>query len=348
MDTIQAQRAPRMLIISTLLLLLAACAAAPAPVESGSPQAAPTGDPGPRTARPFDAAEGKFTFAVFSDLTGGERDGVFEVAVAQLNLLRPEFIMSIGDLIEGADTRAEIDRQWDSFDERAKRARAPVFYVGGNHDLLGTAMQNAWAERIGPSYYHFVYKDVLFLVLDTEDHTPERLRELARLRREAYAVAETQGWDAFAETPYARAPENAAGAVSEAQAAYMIRAIEENRSVRHTFVFTHKAPWLREDLEAFRTIEAALADRPYTVFHGHEHGYRHQRRQDRDYIQLATTGGVFLPDNGRAMDHVVLVTVDDGGVDIANLILSGILDRTGKLPAGGEALCFEPAACTEE
>ena len=34
----------------------------------------------------FDAADDKFTFAVFSDLTGGERSGVFEIAVAQLSL----------------------------------------------------------------------------------------------------------------------------------------------------------------------------------------------------------------------------------------------------------------------
>ncbi len=49
----------------------------------------------------FDAADDKFTFAVFSDLTGGERSGVFEIAVAQLSLLRPELILNVGDLING-------------------------------------------------------------------------------------------------------------------------------------------------------------------------------------------------------------------------------------------------------
>ncbi len=45
------------------------------------------------------------------------------------------------------------------------------------------------------------------------------------------------------------------------------------------------------------------------------------------------------------MDHVTLVTVDDTGVDIANLLLSGILDKTGKIPLNGESLCFEKAVC---
>ena len=49
-----------------------------------------------------DASGDRFTFALFSDLTGGERERVFESAVAQLNLLRPELIINVGDLIAGA------------------------------------------------------------------------------------------------------------------------------------------------------------------------------------------------------------------------------------------------------
>ena len=40
-------------------------------------------------------------FAVFSDVTGGERDDVFEIAVEQLNMLRPELIVNVGDLHRG-------------------------------------------------------------------------------------------------------------------------------------------------------------------------------------------------------------------------------------------------------
>ena len=38
----------------------------------------------------FDSGDNRFTFAVFSDLQGGERPRVFDVAIAQLSLLRPE------------------------------------------------------------------------------------------------------------------------------------------------------------------------------------------------------------------------------------------------------------------
>jgi hypothetical protein len=299
----------------------------------------------PWTDKPFDDPPGRFRFAIHSDLTGGERPGVFAVAVAQLNLLRPEFIINVGDLIAGTDDRSEIERHWDRFAERAARARAPLFHVGGNHDLLGVALREAWEERHGPRYYHFLYKNTLFLVLDSEDHDPDRLREIARMRAEAFAVAEQKGWDAFAEMPYALIPENAGGAISPRQADYFVDVLERHGDVRWTFVFTHKAPWLRADHAPFQAIEAALAGRNYTLFHGHKHAYQHQQRQDADYIQLATTGGVFLPENGRSMDQLVLVTVDDEGIDIANLLMEGILDRHGNIPEQGGSLCLDSARC---
>lgn len=335
----------RMSSATAAFALLTACATTDSSLPDSYFQPGPDGAPQPWTHERFDAADDKFTFAVFSDLTGGEREGVFDIAVAQLNLLRPEFIINVGDLIEGDTDRVVVDRQWDSFDDRARSARAPVFYVGGNHDLLGQTLQEAWADRVGPTYYHFVYRDVLFLVLNTDDFAPERLREIAALRREAIEVGETQGWDVFAETEYARLPENSAGHVSAAQSEYFLDVIERNEDVRWTFLFMHKAPWKRTDLESFAAIEAALANRPYTVFHGHEHAYRYQQRNGRDYIQLATTGGVPLPDEGQMMDQVVLVTVDDSSVDIANLKMSGILDRTGKIPLNGEDICSGRDVC---
>ena len=41
------------------------------------------------------------------------------------------------------------------------------------------------------------------------------------------------------------------------------------------------------------------------------------------------------------MDHVMLVTVDDQEATLVNLKLSGILDKTGKIPLNGEDLEFD-------
>jgi hypothetical protein len=296
----------------------------------------------------FDTARDKFTFAVFADLTGGERPGVFEIAVAQLNLLRPELIMNVGDLIEGGTLDLnDINAQWQSFDERAGNAVAPIFYAGGNHDLTGEVLRGVWEQRYGPHYYHFVYKNVLFLVLDTEDNTPERMQEILKQRDLAVEVYKMDGPAAFAKTEYSRMSERMAGTIGEAQSAYFQQVLADNSSVRWTFLFMHKPAWSNSGEQNFTAIEAALADRPYTVFSGHVQAYAFEERLGRDYVQLATTGGEQFPDLGRSMDHVTLVTVDDTGVDIANLLMSGILDKTGHVPLGGDEVCFEREKCTD-
>jgi hypothetical protein len=142
-------------------------------------------------------------------------------------------------------------------------------------------------------------------------------------------------------------PEQTAGNITAEQSAYFQQAIAEHPDVLWTFLFMHKAPWEREDEMNFAAIEQALADRPYTVFNGHIHAYEHLERHGRDYIRLATTGGVWFPERAPAMDHVMLVTVDDEGVDIANLKLSGILDKTGHVPLNGDDVCFALVDCED-
>jgi len=307
-----------------------------------------TGEVLPWTNENFDSADDKFTFAVFSDLTGGDRVRVFEIAVAQLSLLRPELIINVGDLIEGGTIDpGEIAEQWDWFDERAGRTAAPVFYVGGNHDLTGEVLQQVWDERYGRRYYHFVYKNVLFLVLDTEDNPPARMQEVFEARNEAIEIMKSDGVEAFKATEYANMPERSAGTISPGQSAYFRQVIANNADVRWTFLFMHKPAWTKQNEEYFTAIEAALTDQPYTVFHGHVHAYGYEERNGRDYIRLATTGGVQLPVHGRSADHVTLVTVDDQGADIANLLMSGILDKTGHIPLEGDDVCFESTACRD-
>jgi len=339
----------RLALWALLAFVLFACAGQPAtPTESGSLLFSSdiTGEQTPWTHGDFDDEDGKFTFALFSDLTGGEREGVFNVAIAQLNLLRPELIVNVGDLIEGG-TRddAQLAKEWNFFDERAQKARAPVFYTGGNHDLTNPDMWRIFEERYGRRYYHFIYKNVLFLVMDTEDNPAEFQQEFSAIRARALEVIEREGWRALPDTEYGRMIERRSGRIGPLQAAYFRDVIARNPQVRWTFVLMHKPAWERPDEENFSTVEAALVGRPYTVFYGHVHSYLYEQRHGRDYIRLATTGGVQDPDKDLAIDHVTLVTVSDSGVDIANLKLGGIFDRSGKIPAGGEALCFEAAVC---
>lgn len=339
-------RVCRIACLLLLCVLIVSCASTHAPVTIDTQEPVFQHDVDtearPWTHSNFDNQSDKFTFALFSDLTGGEREGIFEVAVEQLNLLRPELILSVGDLIEGGTIdRAQLEGEWSFFDQRAGRARAPVFYTGGNHDLTNPQMWALWEERYGQRYYHFLYKDTLFLVMDTEDNSAEFQRELSKIRDEAIAVIDEQGWDALPGTAYGKSIERKSGRISSQQATYFRGVIGKNPAVKHTFVLMHKPAWQRPDEENFSIVEAALQGRPYTVFYGHEHAYLHEQRFGRDYIRLGTTGGVQNPSKKMAIDHVTLVTVTGEGVDIANLRMSGIFGKTGEIPADGGELCFE-------
>ena len=288
------------------------------------------GDVLPWTHEQFDIANDQFTFAIFSDLYGGERDRIFNIAMAQLNLLRPELILSIGDLIHGGtEDRNQLGTEWNEFDAKVSVTRAPAFYVGGNHDLTNLTMRDVWTERYGARYYHFTYKNVLFLILDSEDFEDRRMQEIYRARAVALEIP-PEKWP---ETEYFNMPERKTDSVRQEQSAYFRQVIAANPDVRWTFLLMHKPVWRNENATDFQAIEAAMSDRPYTVINGHLHSYSLTERNGRDYIHLATTSGSQNRTDDMAFDHVTLITMAAGEPSIVNLRMDGILDKSG--PSAG-------------
>jgi len=151
-----------------------------------------------------------FQFAIVTDRTGGMRPGVFEDAIVKLNLLQPEFVMSIGDLIDGTATEDLIDREWDEFTGIIDHLEMPFFYVPGNHDIKNPMMADIWERRFGRAYYHFVYKDVLFLCVNSEDPKFH---------------------------------------IGDEQIRYFKKALEENPDVRWTLAFLHRPFWAYSEEE---------------------------------------------------------------------------------------------------
>ena len=118
----------------------------------------------PHTGKPFSNEHASFQFAIVGDRTGGHRPGVFAGAMAQLNRLQPEFVLSVGDLIEGyTEDEVQLAAEWDEFDAMVEQLDMPFFYTVGNHDMGNPVMLETWRERHGHDYWAFVYRDVLFL-----------------------------------------------------------------------------------------------------------------------------------------------------------------------------------------
>ncbi|MFY0608356.1 MAG: metallophosphoesterase [Cyclobacteriaceae bacterium] len=290
----------------------------------------------PWTNEAFQPEEEDFTFAIVSDLTGGERAGVYSSAVQQLNRLDPAFVTSVGDLIEGGTTDLnQLRKEWDSFASRTNELEMPFFYIGGNHDLTNPSMLKYWQERFGPLYYHFVYEDVLFLMMDSEDYGMVRMNEVNEARNIATKMRLGEIEGNYRDSEYFKMQESKVGGVSLEQQDYFKDVITKNEDVKWTILFMHKPLWKRTDSLGLGKIEEALSNRPFTVFNGHEHSFSHRKRNSRDYTILGTTGGWQDPNDSMAFDHITLVRMAEEPV-ITHLKMAGILDEKGQLPEGSE------------
>jgi hypothetical protein len=246
-----------------------------------------------------------FRFAVVSDRTGGHRAKIFSRAIDQLNLMQPEFVVSVGDLIEGYKEDPEkVAAEWREFQSYVHRLQMPFFYTPGNHDVANPYLRKHWEEKFGRPYYHFVYRDVLFLVLNSNDAGKNE------------------------------------GVMSPEQIAWAKKVLEQNGCNRWTIVLMHNPLWAVADVEktGFLEVEKALGDRPYTVFAGHVHRYQKFVRNGRNYYQLATTGGASKMRGLRygEFDHIAWITMKKDGPTIANVMLDGIYPEDMRLPASEE------------
>ncbi|HQR03172.1 MAG: metallophosphoesterase [Proteobacteria bacterium] len=297
----------------------------------------PATAPKPWNSEHFNTAPGNFRFAVFGDRTGLARPGVFERAMTRINLLQPEFAINCGDMIEGyTDDQGELKLEWDEQDARIAALKMPFFRVVGNHDMGSNVMREFWRERYGPDYYSFVYKDVLFIALNTEDPPipmPEEMRKqfemvkkLMRTDPEKGKAVITQAMAAMSGKERDAMREHASPAnFSETQIAWVQDVLKKNPQVRWTFLFMHKPAWEMES-PGFKRIEAMLQGRSYTVFGSHEHNYEHTVHNGHDYIRLGTVGGAIHHAPPGNLDHVTVVSFIDGKPSIANFPLDGVLD----------------------
>lgn len=267
--------------------------------EEESFESSVTSGPKPWTHLDFQNDPDNFQFAIVTDRTGSPRPGIFEDAVMKLNWLMPEFVMSVGDLIRGGSAdEAGIEQEWIEFDEMVEPLKMPFFYLAGNHDIRAKKKNNAatseemtrqWNKRLGPTYYYYVYKDVLFLAMFSNDGLEQHI-DLDQIE-------------------------------------FFKQVLDDHKDVRWTMVFIHHPLWTYPHKTNFEKVEAILEGRKHTVFAGHQHFYRHFERKNTNYYTLATTGGgsPLLGNSFGQFDHVTWVTMTDEGPTLANLRLDGIL-----------------------
>jgi len=240
----------------------------------------------------------RFHIAIMTDRTGGHRPGIWMQGVRAVNLLRPEFVVSVGDLIEGyTEDSNRIEAEWKEFLAFIEQMEMKFFFVAGNHDVTNPVMHALWRKHFGPEWYSFDYKGVHFVCLSSED-------------------------------PVA--------SLGKKQLAWVQDDLKQHEDARWTLLFLHKPLWAMSeraknagnpDNTGWPEIEQMLGSRPHSCFAGHVHHYVQYDRNGKKYYHLATTGGVSrLRGNAYGeFDHIMWLTMEKEGPHVANLTLDGVL-----------------------
>lgn len=258
-----------------------------------------------------------FSFAIFGDQTGTHDPvaslKVWEYAIGEMNILGPDMVMTVGDMINGYNQQPEWLQEMRTFSRVMRTLDMPWFPVAGNHDVYWRGDDRPFHEHdgdyekhFGPLWYAFEHKGCWFVVLYSDEGNPET-----------------------GEKNFGKA---ASQRMSDQQTAWLTGVLKQARDAPHVFLFLHHPRWnggrYGEDWQRVHALLKA-AGNVSAVFAGHTHLMKFNGERDGiAYYTLGTTGGAipeYNPPRGR-QHHYDWVTVRGDQVYVAALPVGSVMD----------------------
>jgi hypothetical protein len=196
-----------------------------------------------------------FRFSILGDRTGGAAPEVYGRVWREIGLLHPDFVISVGDTIEGGeDARAESE--WRDLRPIWERYRHfPLYFTPGNHDIWSDESLKLYErETRRPPFYSFNYQEAHFTVLDnSRDPT-----------------------------------------LSEEQVRFLEEDLKANSGRRPKFVLFHRPFWivfLKVGSGAFPLHQLCRKYGVGYVISGHGHQFVRMVRDGVVYMEVGSSGG---------------------------------------------------------
>ncbi len=230
-------------------------------------------------------------FAILGDRTGSHQEGVYEAVVEQVALMRPDFAMTVGDMIEGytSDT-LELRKQWDEYLGIVKPLSALLHFTPGNHDITYDGMESTFRSRVADPFYSFDVRGLHMVILDNS------------------RCETTEEFPA-------------------AQIDWLKDDLAKHQDACYTMVFFHKPFWYRTlgagKSDALHDI--FKANGVDAVFSGHFHNYFSAAYDGIQYTCIGSSGGAAEEIPEGLLYHFGWATIDGSGIHVVPIKKDAVL-----------------------
>lgn len=226
----------------------------------------------------------KLKFTVWGD-TQFQNPEIFETFIEKTNLLNPEFVIHVGDMIHGYTySMVSAAKQWERFKHQINPLQVPFYPTPGNHDVTTKEILEAYADAWNQHdkfYYSFEIQNNLFVVLNAFEN------------QDFYVIGDSQfNW---------------------------LKNTLENTGSENIFVSLHPPMHLSHKENWEKIHKLLVRHNVRAVFTGHAHIYDYRNIDGIDYFCLNTSGHLGGYENHLAgkSRHILQVEVNDDKINYA-------------------------------
>lgn len=249
-----------------------------------------------------DSLAAEFKFAVWGD-SQFQNPEVFERIVEETELLKPDLVIHVGDMIHGYTYNPDQARkEWKRFKQQIAPLSAPFYPTPGNHDVTTTEIEPVYTEVWGANrrYYSFDHKDSHFIVLDTfPDHDSDK--------------------------------------ISEKEMEWLKQDLEKNKGSENIFISFHSPLYLNKNYD-WQSVHNLLAQYPVrAIFTGHSHIYDYRVKDDIGYFCLTSSGVLRYHNHLLGQSHHILEVSVNGTKVAYAVITDGRIYPPDAVPPGASS-----------